>query len=489
MRPRLSPATLDRLPPEVRRPGYDRAALGVGMAHVGVGAFHRCHQAEFTDDMLEARFDRWGVAGIAIRPPALVPTLGAQSGLYTRVLAEGDRRDARVIGCHVRPVDALADPGPALAVLADPEVEVVTLTVTEKGYCHRPADGSLDEAHPDIAHDRANPSAPRSLPGLLAAALDRRRLTHGRPLTVISCDNIPGNGALLSGVVDALASPVLADWIAANAAFPSTMVDRIVPATTPADVAALEDAHGYADVAPVIGEPFRQWVIEDRFAGRRPPWDLAGAEFVADVTAHEHLKMRVLNAAQSTLAYLGLLAGHAHTFEAVADPRLAAFTAAMLTEESIPTLAPVPGTDPAAYRDHSLARIANRAIRHTCAQIATDGSQKLPQRLVNPAVERLARGLPVPRLAVAIAAWMAWLVLAADRFGRRWPAADPEAGRVAAIADATGDDADALVAGILALDTVFAPALAADTGFRAALATALARFLSPDPLRALEVTS
>ena len=180
---RLSPATLARLPPAVRRPGYDRTALAVGMAHVGVGAFHRCHQAEFTDDMLAARFDRWGVAGISIRPPALGPTLGAQAGLYTRVLADGERREARVIGCHVASIDAQSSPEPALAALADPAVEVVTITVTEKGYCHRPADGSLDEANPDIGHDRARPEAPRSLPGLIAAALDRRRTTHGRPLT------------------------------------------------------------------------------------------------------------------------------------------------------------------------------------------------------------------------------------------------------------------------------------------------------------------
>lgn len=486
---RLSPASLARLPSSVRRPAYDRANLGVGMAHVGVGAFHRCHQAEFTDDMLEVRFDRWGIAGIAIRPPALAATLGAQDGLYTRILADGDAREARVIGCHLARVDALASPEPALAVLADAAVEVVTLTVTEKGYCHRPADGNLDETNPDIAHDRAAPSAPRSLPGLLVAALDRRRSTHGRPLTVISCDNIPGNGAVLAGVIDAVASPALADWIGANAAFPSTMVDRIVPATTAADVAALEAAYGYEDAGLVVGEPFRQWVIEDRFSGRRPPWDLAGAEFVDDVAPFERLKMRVLNAAQSTLAYLGLLAGHDHTFEAVADPRLEAFTRAMLTKESIPTLAPVPGTDPLAYRDRALARIANRAIRHTCHQIATDGSQKLPQRLVNPAAERLARGESAPRLTVAIAAWMAWLILAADRFGSRWPAADPEAARVAAIADRTGDDAPALVAGILALDTVFAPALAARDDFRDGLARALALFLSPDPLRAIEDTA
>ncbi len=485
---RLGPETLDRLPPGVRRPGYARAALAVGMAHVGVGAFHRCHQAEYTDDMLEARFGRWGIAGVSIRPPALAPTLGAQGGLYTRVLRGDGRAEARVIGCHLASVDSADTPGPALAVLADPAIEVATITVTEKGYCHRPADGSLDRDHPDIRHDLARPDAPRSLPGLLAAALDRRRRGHGRPLTLVSCDNIPGNGEVLAGVVQALARGRggLVEWMAAKAAFPSTMVDRIVPATTAGDIAALEAEHGYADAALVGGEPFRQWVIEDRFAGRRPPWDLAGAEFVADVTPFEHLKMRVLNAAQSTLAYLGVLGGFAHTSDAVADPRLAGFVRAMLARESIPTLGPVPGTDPLAYLDRSLGRIGNRAIRHTCHQIATDGSRKLPQRLVNPAAERLAEGAAAPRLAVAIAAWMAWLVRASDRFGRQWPASDPAAAPAAAIAARAGDDAPALVAGILALDGVFAPGLAAHADFRAALARALAVLLSPDPLSVIE---
>jgi fructuronate reductase len=482
--PDLGPASLDRLPAAVRRPGYDRSALRPGMAHIGVGAFHRCHQAEFTDDMLEARFDRWGIVGINLRPPLLAETLGRQAGLYTRVLRSGDARDARVIGCLLATVDAQASPDPALAALTYPAIEVATITVTEKGYCHRPATGALDRDHPDIRHDLAHPQAPRSLPGLLARALDLRRQTHGRPITLVSCDNIPGNGAILAGVVHALAErrAGLAAWIDDHAAFPSTMVDRIVPATTAADLAAIERDHGYRDAAAVGGEPFRQWVIETRFAGRTPPWDLAGAAFVADVTPFEQLKMRVLNAAQSTLAYLGVLAGHTCTCDAVADPLLEAFTRRMLTTESVPTLPPVPGMTPLAYVEQSLARLHNTAIRHRCHQIATDGSQKLPQRLINPAAERLARGQPIPRLTVAIAAWMAWLVRASGRFGRQWPAEDPDAARVAAIADRTGDDAAALTAGILSLDTVFDPALAAREDFRRPLAAALAGLLSPDPM-------
>ena len=244
----LGPALLDRLPPEVQRPAYDRAALRPGMAHIGVGAFHRAHQAEYTDDLLARRFDRWGVIGINLRPPELAPTLGRQHGLYTRLCRSGDTAEARVVGSILPTVDSQHSPGPALAILADPQIDVVTLTVTEKAYCHRPADGTLDPTHPDIVHDRAHPDAPRSLPGLVLAALDRRRLTHGRPVTLMSCDNIPGNGAILAAVVQTLAAdrPALADWIAANAAFPSTMVDRIAPATTAADLATVTDASATA---------------------------------------------------------------------------------------------------------------------------------------------------------------------------------------------------------------------------------------------------
>ncbi len=189
----------------MQRPDYDRGALGAGMAHVGVGAFHRCHQADYTDDMLARRFGRWGVIGVSIRPPRLGPTLGAQGGLYTRLLREGDRAEARVIGNMVAVVDAQGDPVPAIEVLAAPEIEVVTLTVTEKGYCHRPATGALDRGHPDVVHDLAHPETPRSLPGILARALEVRMASHRRPVTLMSCDNIPANGTLLAGVVGAMA--------------------------------------------------------------------------------------------------------------------------------------------------------------------------------------------------------------------------------------------------------------------------------------------
>ena len=481
----LAASLLARLPAAVARPGYDRAALAAGMAHIGVGAFHRCHQADYTEDMLSQRFDRWGVVGINIREPWLGDTLGRQGGLYTRLLKRDDRVEARVVGNLVSIVDSQQDARPALSVLASSEIEVATLTVTEKGYCHRPADGALDGERPEIVHDLAHPEAPDSLPGLLVRALEMRMQSHGRPLTLVSCDNIPANGALLERVVTSLAERRgggLAAWIRGNAAFPSTMVDRIVPATAAADIEAVERRFGYRDAAVVAGEPFRQWVIENRAAGRMPPWDLAGAAFVDDVTAFEHLKMRVLNAAQSTLATLGLLAGHAHTFEAVADPLLLAFVRRMLVEESVPTLRPVPGVDATAYVETSLERLRNRAIRHRNHQIGTDGSQKIVQRLLNPLKERLARGEAADCLTVATAGSLAYLLRASRRFGARWTAADPYAERIAGIAEASGGDMRGLVDGILGIQAIFDPALAANQRFRDGLGRSLAGLVGPDPV-------
>lgn len=480
----LSPALLDRLPSEVRKPAYDRSALKPGIAHIGVGAFHRCHQAEYTDDLLATDFGRWGLVGINIRPPLLADTLGRQSGLYTRLIRQNDEVEARVIGSIARVVDSQDSAEPALEALASPDIEVVTMTVTEKGYCHVPSSGALDLDHPDIVHDLTNPEAPRSVPGILARALERRMASHGRPVTLLSCDNIPTNGIILGNVVRTFAERRgrrLADWIEANVAFPSAMVDRIAPATTEADIDTIEQRFGYRDNAVVVGERFRQWVIENRFAGRVPRWDLVGATFVDDVTPFEHLKMRVLNGAQTTLSYLGVLGGFEHTFETIADPLLASFVRRMLTEETLPTLMPVPGISPAAYVEQSLSRLTNTAIRHRNHQIATDGSQKIVQRLLNPIRDRLAKGESIALLSVPVAGWMAYLIKASARFGRAWQVSDPFAEKVAAIADRIGSNSNALVDSILAIDAIFDPQLAANATFRAHVVASLDGLLSNDP--------
>jgi len=481
----LGPALLGRLPPEVRKPAYDRAALKSGIAHIGVGAFHRCHQAEYTDDLLAKDFDRWGLVGINIRSPLLAETLGRQDGLYTRLIRQNDEVEARIIGSIVRVVDSQDSAAPALDVLASPDIDMVTMTVTEKGYCHIPSSGALDLDHPDIAHDLANPETPRSVPGILARALELRMASHGRPVTLLSCDNIPANGIILGTAVRTFAERrggKLADWIEANVAFPSAMVDRIAPATTEADIDTVEKRFGYRDSAVVVGERFRQWVIENRFAARVPRWDLVGATFVDDVTPFEHLKMRVLNGAQTTLSYLGVLGGFEHTFETIADPVLAGFVRRMLTEETLPTLMPVPGISASAYVEQSLSRLTNTAIRHRNHQIATDGSQKIVQRLLNPIRDRLAKGDSIELLSVPVAGWMAYLIKASARFGRAWQVSDPFADKIAAIADRIGSNSKLLADAIVSIDAIFDPSLAANTTFRAHVVAGLDGLLSDDPI-------
>lgn len=450
--PRLSPATLDRLPPDVARPAYGRAALPVRMAHLGVGAFHRCHQADFLEDLAQGP-DGVGVVGINLQPPDLGATLAPQQGLYARTLRDGDHAETRVIGTLVRTADAGRDTGAAIRWLADPRIAAVTLTVTEKGYCHVPATGRLDEGHPGILADlvalQGAGGALRSMPGLVVAGLAARRAAGGGPVTLLSCDNIAGNGRVLRGVVRRMAGgvPGLVGWIDDHVGFPSSMVDRIVPATTDADRDWVALRLGVLDAAPVMGEPFRQWVVEDDLRAGMPALASVGVGVVADVTAHEHVKMRVLNAAQTMLALTGALRGHRHTHDAVADAGLAGFVRDTLARETLPHLPVVAGMEGRPYLARAMDRIANRAICHTCHQIATDTSQKIRQRVLDPLRELRGRGLAAPGLETALAAWVAYL---AAGLAGRWGVSDPVAGRLPRMSDVAG-----FTAGVLGLADVF----------------------------------
>jgi len=482
---RLRQSALPSLNPAIRRPQYDRDKLAVGMAHIGVGAFHRCHQAEFTDDALEAEFGPWGVLGINLRPPRLAGLLSPQDGLFTRTLREGERAETRVIGAirQVVDVEDAVSAERAIAALASPAIGVVTMTVTEKGYCHVPATGALDWANPALRHDRGGAAAPATIFGLLTRALEKRRATGAGGLTIISCDNLPSNGALLRGALAAFiraGAPALADWTEKHVAFPSTMVDRIAPAPSEADVVYASDALGAVDEAAVVGEPFRQWAIERAFSGDPPPWERAGAQFVADVKPYELIKMRVLNAAQSTLSHLGALLGLTYSFEAAGDPVLAALVRRTLETETASTLPDVAGMPVRAYINTSLQRIANSAIRHRCHQIGTDGSQKIVQRLVNPLRERLAAGHRPGLLALAVASWMAYCLSGARRFGARWRPDDPWAGRVIALGEENGDDFRALAKAMLGIEAIFGNDLAASPAAEA-IAAHLEGLLSGDP--------
>jgi len=456
---RLSRHLLQELDRSARRPSYDRDRLEIGIAHIGVGAFHRCHQAEFIDDMLEARFGRWGVLGVNIRLPRLADLLASQDCLYSRTLRRDDRAETRIIGAlrQVIDVEDEASAEAAVAALAGPAISVVTMTVTEKGYCLTPATGALDFDNPALRADLKGAFPPQTLLGLLALALERRRQAGGAPLTLISCDNVPSNGARLGAAMHEFAglrSAALTRWIEANVTFPCSMVDRIVPATTPQDIEAVSRAIGACDPAAVVGEPFRQWVIEDNFAGERPPLDLAGAQFVPDSKPYELIKMRLLNAAQSTLAHQGALVGCELTYQAAADPLLSALTRRMLDRETSFTLPKVAGIEAGAYIDQSMARILNPAIRHRCHQIGADGSQKIVQRLVDPLRERLAAGQPAGLLTLSVASWIAYCLSGAHRFGGRWTPDDPYAGTVIAIGEKVSDWTD-LAKSVLAIAPIF----------------------------------
>ena len=466
---RLSAAILARPPAGVAVPRYNREAVTPGIVHLGIGAFHRAHMAVYVDDLLD-RDPSWGIVGASLRRPDTKEALEPQGGLYTVAIRDAAGTHPRIIGSILGVLDANAEREALIALMASPEIRIVSLTVTEKGYCHDPATGELDTRHPDIVHDLANPTAARSAPGLIVEALARRRAAGIAPFTVLCCDNLPSNGATVKRIVTrfaALREEGFGDWVAEHVAFPSTMVDRIVPATTDADRETVAALIGADDAWPVMAEPFTQWVIEDEFTSGRPDFAAAGAQLTSDVEPFERMKLRMLNGSHSTIAYLGYLAGHEHVSDAVADPAFRALIHGLMTEEVIPTLH-MPDVDLAAYRDQLLERFSNPALKHRTWQIAMDGSQKLPQRLLGTIRDRLAAGQPITRLALGVAAWMRY-VTGVDEDGEAIDVRDPLALRMMAIAADAADDAEALFEGLVALNEVFGTDLADNAIFRNAV--------------------
>ncbi len=486
---RLTQAGLAALPAGVCRPRYDRAAVRTGIVHLGIGAFHRAHQAAYTDAVLAAGDARWGIVAASLRNAGTRDALAPQDGLYT-LNTQGEESGFDVIGSVQRLLVAPENPAGLLDELCRPSVAIVSLTVTEKAYCRDPATGLLDEAHPDIVHDLANPHAPRSVLGFLAAAVAWRRAAGLSPFTVLCCDNLPANGATVRRVLtrySELLSPGLGGYVQDRVACPDTMVDRIAPATTEADRARVAAALGMQDAWPVIAEPFSQWVIEDRFAAGRPAWDAAGAEFVSDVAPFEAMKLRLLNGSHSALAYTGYLAGYETVAEAMTDAGIAAFVQGLMADAAA-TLAVPPGTDVAGYARSLLARFRNPALRHRTWQIAMDGSQKLPQRLLDVMRERLAQDLPIERHALAVAAWMRY-VAGADERGRPIDVRDPLAAELAAVAGAAGPMPERLAPALLGTTAIFGTDLLADPRVRAAVTEALARLYALGSSRAAELAA
>lgn len=454
---RLDLASLELLPDGVARPAYRVDQVPIGIVHLGIGAFHRAHQAIYTDEALAMHGGEWGICGVSLRSPAVRDRMTPQDGLYTSIEKSPSGTRRRVVG-SIREVLFHGDEhAQVMARLTARATRIVSLTVTEKGYCHEPATGRLDVAHPDIVHDLAAPAAPRSVVGLLVAALALRRRTHGVPLTVVCCDNLPQNGALVEGLVVAYAhlrDPALAEWIGREIAFPSTMIDRIVPATTADDIAQNDAALGVSDAAPVVHEPFIQWVIEDRFANGRPAWDAAGATFVSDVDPYESMKLRLLNASHSAFAYLGFLAGHEFIYQVAAQPDFVAYMRRYTTGEVAPALVRPPGINLGSYCETLVQRFANPALPHRTQQIAMDGSQKLPQRILATIRDNLAANRPIALASLAVAGWMRY-VYGEDERGQPIAVSDPFAPQFATIAAAQRGDPAAFAQRLFALRAIF----------------------------------
>lgn len=470
---RLSTQSLADLPTDVVRPGYDRAQVTAGVVHLGIGAFHRAHQAVVFDDALNAGDLRWGIVAASLRSRSVRDQMVPQDGFYTMLVRDGSAEQARIIGAVQDVIVAPQDPQALIAALAAPDTHIVTLTITEKGYKLDPATGALIEDDPQLAADIVSLDSPQTAPGYLVAGLARRMATGLAPFTAISCDNLPHNGTRLRNAVLALArrhDAILADWIAADGAFPETMVDRIVPATTLDDIAALTTRLGVEDQAMVKTEPFIQWVIEDRFCGPRPDFG-AGVQLTAAVAPWEEAKLRLLNGAHSGIAYLGGLAAIDHVHEVLALPEARFFVEA-LWDEAETTLSPPPELDVAAYRTQLMARFDNPTLRHRTRQIAMDGSQKLPQRLLATIAARIDAGQGIDALTLAVAAWVRWQA-GQDDLGEAHVVDDPLAAPIAAALDAATTTADR-VAAILAFDAVVPPALGANAQFRDTLTRWLA---------------
>lgn len=405
---RLSDASLAKVPADVLKPGYARRTVSTGIVHLGVGAFHRAHQAVIVDDCLAAGETVWGIVGASLRSSDTRDALQPQDGLYTLQVRDGRQEKLRVIGSIQSMLVAPEEPAALLDVLSDPGVRIVTLTVTEKAYL-RTSEGQLDAHHPDIVWDLANPGAPKTVHGFLCEAIARRRKAGVLPFTVLCCDNLPANGATVHRLLVAFAGlrdAELGAFVEGEIACPSSMVDRIVPATTAVDRQQIAQRLGVDDAWPVSTEPFLQWVIEDRFPAGRPAWERFGVEMVRDVRPFEEMKLRLLNGAHSGIAYLGLLAGHETVADAFNDPAIRRFVLA-LWNEAIPTLPTDAGLQPEKYTQALTARFDNPSIRHRTAQIALDGSQKLPQRIISAALERQQAGQSFDRLMLVPAAWIA----------------------------------------------------------------------------------
>ncbi|WP_076542287.1 mannitol dehydrogenase family protein [Shewanella sp. UCD-KL21] len=436
----LSNHTLNSVKSGITKPSYDYKSSTVGIVHIGIGAFHRAHQAVFTDDLLN-QSDRWKITAVSLRSANIRNAMAPQDNLYSVVERCSSQQDKlRIIGAISDVLVAPEEPHKVINVLAQSKTKVVTLTVTEKGYCRDKTGENLDFTNPAIVHDLANLSQPCSLVGFIVAACKVRMLNDDK-LTIISCDNLPANGRVTQKVVLQFAQRVdikVAQWIQENVSFCNSMVDRIVPATTQQDIDFVSQTLGVVDHSTVITEPFKQWVIEDNFINDRPEWDSVGVLFVDDVEAYEDMKLRLLNGIHSTLAYIGFLKGYEYIHQAIEDEYCLQFVKALQTE-LLATLDDVPGIDLASYADTILVRFANARVPYKTTQVACDGSQKLSQRLVKPLDTLLKNGKQSRLISFVLASWCCFLE-GRDSEGNHFNVVDPLAKELTQLATQHADD-------------------------------------------------
>ncbi|MBL4768399.1 MAG: mannitol dehydrogenase family protein [Rhodobacteraceae bacterium] len=461
----------------VNTPDYNPSQHAPGIVHFGVGAFHKAHQAVYTDDALASAGGDWRIIGVSLRSPKAAEQLNPQNGFYT-VIERGEGQPlARIIGSISEVIAAPGNVRRLLDILSEPDIRIVSLSVTEKAYGIDRTSAGVDMEHSAITADLANPENPCGVLGMLVAALARRKETGVPPFTVLCCDNLPENGAFLRGGVIDFANRLdkpLGRWIATHVAFPSTMVDRITPATTSATLRDAQQLTGCTDLAAVQTEPFSQWVIEDNFPNGRPAWDAGGAIFVGDVAPYENMKLRMLNGAHSMLAYAGFLSGKKYVSDVMQDSDLTKLVGRYILAAA-GTLEPLPSVDFADYATSLIQRFSNPNIRHETYQIAMDGTEKLPQRIFQPAISALTLGQSLGPFAFATAAWMRYCLGHFDD-GDPYDLRDP---RQARIAEGLRNNSSpkGIAAFLFSLDALFPNELLSEIEWKEQVISKLARMI------------
>lgn len=475
--PVLSERSLEDLKElELQFPCYNRSSVQAGILHLGAGNFHRAHQCVYVDRLLElGKGSEFGIigAGLLDIDKSVADALQAQDTLFTVTEMSSGESSSAVIGSMIGYLRGFSNPQVVIDAIADPRIKIVSLTVTESGYFVEPSTGRLMTGHPDIAHDLATcgRERPRTVFGYLVAGLKERFARSAGPVTLLSCDNLQGNGDVLRETLRefaSLAAPELLKEINSQVSFPNCMVDRITPRTSDEQRALIEERYGVRDQAPVVCEPYIQWVIEDHFAAGRPPLEEVGVQFTKDVKPYELMKLRLLNAGHSSMGYLGYLMGYRFIHEVARDPECAAFTRGFMDLEATPTLTPLPDVDFKLYKDSLQVRFANSSIKDQALRICSDGSGKIRSFILPIVRDCISKGIPYPRTALIIASWMRF-VSGVDEQGDAIPLEDPLASTLKSLARGSSTDADAL----LDLKEVFGD-LSGNTAFRKEVSGALA---------------